>query len=112
MNYKQISLFLGKYLFFFSLILLLPLGVALYYDFVADSKFYPQAACIACIFFYHSHLPCPLPLLFFGGKRPEKRARKKRGHTARRSDLAYLLLGRVASLSFHENTLLSHRCLF
>jgi trk system potassium uptake protein len=50
-NYKQISLLLGKYLFFFSLVLFIPLGVALYYDFLANPIHYPQPHSSLAFFF-------------------------------------------------------------
>ncbi len=42
MKLKVIGRILGVYLFFFSLILLIPLSVAIYYDFFASSVLYPQ----------------------------------------------------------------------
>lgn len=79
MNYKQISLFLGKYLFFFSLILLLPLGVALYYDFVADSKFYPQPHA-SLAFFFTTLISLALSLFFFlAGRGPKSALGRKEG---------------------------------
>lgn len=43
MLYREIFRFLGRYLIYFTLILLLPLGVAIYYEFCADPDLHPQA---------------------------------------------------------------------
>ncbi len=64
MNHKQLSLFLGKFLFFLSLVLLLPLGVALYYDFFAPQTLYPQPHS-SLGFFFTILISFGLSLLFF-----------------------------------------------
>lgn len=62
MLYKDISKILGNYLFYFALILCLPLAVAIYFEYIADSASHPQPhtslefletilICIACALF-------------------------------------------------------------
>ncbi|MFT4552979.1 MAG: trk system potassium uptake protein TrkH [Chlamydiales bacterium] len=51
MSYREISRVIGQYLFYFSILLLIPLCIAAYYEFMADPELHPQPHSTLAFFF-------------------------------------------------------------
>ena len=108
MYWKEISRILGSYLLFFAITLLVPLGIALYYEFVAPPEVHPQPH--ATLAFFLSLVICvavALALRWFG--------RKRTGALYRREGLALVVIiwfvtAIIAALPFNLSGTLEDPC--